>query len=174
MVFIGPDVPIPQQIEKFWSSPNNKTNLQCLTRELATEQYVLEQVPIVLSGCVVDDEVVPAELVCPERSSADPSTSASIDTQTLATIDALTCTVEEADYKILLRCAWEVGRGCVRLLVISNDTDTLVRLLYFCDQWKEQGLRELWIIQSLDQENGEGKYHCTYWLRSWAQGYVEF
>ena len=77
MAVIGPDVPIPQQIDKFWPSPSNKTKLQSLTRALATEQQL--QIPIVISGCVVNDEVVPAELISPERSSDDSSPSVSVD-----------------------------------------------------------------------------------------------
>ena len=135
MAVIGPDVPIPQQIDKFWPSPSNKTKLQSLTRALATEQQL--QIPIVISGCVVNDELVPAELISLERSSDDSSPSVSV--------DSLTSRVEEADDRLVLHCAWEVARGCVRLLVISNDTDTVVTLLCFITEWQAHGLRELWV-----------------------------
>jgi hypothetical protein len=38
-----------------------------------------------------------------------------------------------------------VGQGCKRLLVISNDTDTVVRLLHFVRYWQDLGLQELWV-----------------------------
>ena len=129
MTHIGPEVPIPKQMDEFWPSPSNKTNLQLLTRLLARDQQ--SELPIILSGCVVGDEVVPAEL---------------IDSHTFSqpvNIDALTCCVEEADDRLLLHCAWEVIHGCKRLVVISNDTDTVVRLLRFVTEWREHGLYEL-------------------------------
>ncbi len=131
MALVGPDVPIPQQMDKFWSSMRNKTGLQRLTRVLAIEQK--SQLHIVLSGCVADDEVVPAELI--DMETLSPPTS----------IDELTNSVEEADDRLVLHCAWEVARGCERLLVISNDTDTVVRLLRFITEWREHGLHELWV-----------------------------
>ena len=45
----------------------------------------------------------------------------------------------------MIHCEWEVNRGSKHLLVISNDTDTVVRLLRFIPQWREMGLLELWI-----------------------------
>ena len=53
--------------------------------------------------------------------------------------------MEEADDRLLLHCAWEVSCGCKRLLVISNDTDTVVRLLRFITDCREHGLHELWV-----------------------------
>ena len=61
MTLIGPDVPIPKQMNKFWPSPSNKTNSQLLTRMLAREQHSSH--PIILTGCLVDNEVMPAEFI---------------------------------------------------------------------------------------------------------------
>ena len=135
MAHIGPDVPIPKQMDKFWLSPRNKTDLQSLTRVLATEQQ--GKLLIILSGCIVDDELVPAELIQMDRSTEKSLLSANI--------DVLMGSVEEADDRLVLHCAWEVARGCQRLLVISNDTDTIVRLMRFITEWREQGLHELWV-----------------------------
>jgi hypothetical protein len=145
MTFIGTEVPIPKQTDKFWPSPSNKTKLQLLTRLIAREQQ--SEFPIILSGCVVDDEVLPAEFICSEVRSQPFSQP--------VYIDALTCCVEEADDRLLLHCAWEVARGCERLIVISNDTDTVVRLLRFITEWLEHGLRELWVQFG----SGERKRH---------------
>ena len=63
---------------------------------LATEQH--SQLPIILSGCIADDEVIPAELIHPKRSG---------DTQMPPgiTIYGLTGRVEEADDRLVLQCA---------------------------------------------------------------------
>ena len=65
MAHIDADVPIPKQMHKFWPSLNNKIDLQQLTLELVGHQH--SQLLIILSGCVVDDEFVPAELIDPEK-----------------------------------------------------------------------------------------------------------
>ena len=61
----------------------------------------------------------------------------------------------KAAIRLVLHCAWEVARGCERLMVISNDTDTVVRLLRFITKWREHGLRELWVQFG----SGERKRH---------------
>ena len=96
MALIGPEVPIPQQMETFWASPSNKTKLQHLTRVLATEKH--SQLPIILSGCIAEDEVIPAELIHPKMSE---------NTQMPPgiTIDGLTGCAEEADDRLVLHCA---------------------------------------------------------------------
>ena len=47
---------------------------------------------------------------------------------------------------MLFHCAWEVARGRKRLLVIYNDTDTIVLLLRVITDWRERGLLELWVV----------------------------
>ena len=116
MAVIGPDDTIPKQMETFWPSVINKNNLQRLTCMLATEQQY-DLPTILLSGFIADGEVVPAQLFHSPEDASRPS------------IDTLTGSVEEADERLVLHCAWKVSRGCKRLLVISNDTDAIVWLL---------------------------------------------
>ncbi len=52
--------------------------------------------------------------------------------------------MEEAGHRIVLHCGWEVNSGSSRLLVISNDTDTIVSLLRCMPQLREKGPQELW------------------------------
>lgn len=99
----------------------------------------LIKLTVVLSGCIIDEEVVPAQLLPAGRSSAQSSS------ETLQSIEALTCHVEEADEHLVLHSVWEVYRGSSRLLVISNDTDTIVYLLHFMPHFREKGLLELWV-----------------------------
>ena len=55
------------------------------------------------------------------------------------------CHLEEADDRLVVYCAWEIVHGNSRLLVISNDTDTVVCLLNFVPDFREHGLKELWV-----------------------------
>ncbi len=135
---ITADVPIPHQLDKFWTSPTNKVQLQQYARQLASTTE-LAKLTVVLSGCVTDEEIVPAQLLHAGRAVTPPSA------ETSEYIEALTCDVEEADHRLVLHCAWEVDRGSRRLLVISNDTDTIACLLRFIPQLRAKGLEELWV-----------------------------
>ena len=53
-------------MEQLCASPSNKTKLQRLTRVLANEQN--SQLHAIISGCIDNDEVNPAELIHPKRS----------------------------------------------------------------------------------------------------------
>ena len=51
--------------------------------------------------------------------------------------------------------AWEVDHGNSHLLVISNDTDTIARLLRFIHRLRERGIQQLWV----EFGTGERKRH---------------
>ena len=54
------DTPIPQQLDKFWSSQNNKQNLQgCVQDTVCNGHYVNNT--IIARSVVSDDEVLPAK-----------------------------------------------------------------------------------------------------------------
>ncbi len=63
--------------------------------------------------------------------------------------------MEEGGHRIVLHCGWEVNSGSSRLLVISNDTDTIVSLLRCMPQLREKGPQELWVEFGL----GEHRRH---------------
>lgn len=57
------DVPVPQQMEKFCLSSENKPNLQILIRQVAAKPGATSNVVLVLSGMIVEEEMVPSLLV---------------------------------------------------------------------------------------------------------------
>ena len=126
ILLISEDTPIPRQMEKFWSSASNKTNVQQLARQM---------VSTVISGCVVDDEVKPALLFCPDQ--ADPNQPQKI--------DELTSYIEEAHDRIVIHCEWQVKQRGSRLLVISNNSNTVMRLLCFFPSIEAKLVKELWV-----------------------------
>lgn len=63
----------------------------------------------------------------------------------------MTCDLEEADDRIVMHCAWKVDRGSSRLLVVSNDTDTVARLLRYVAHFRKRGLQELWVEVGTDE-----------------------
>ena len=117
------NVPIPQQLDKFWISAADKAKSQHLVHQVESNTELI-QIPVVLRGYFTD-EIVPAQLLHAGGSSVSSSV------ETLQYIEALTCPIEEADDHIVLHCALKVDHGNGWLLVISNDTDTIVLLRRF-------------------------------------------
>ena len=140
---IGASDLVPKQLDKFWNSPNNKMLLQELTRTVAIDS--ITAIDVILSGCETNGDLLKA-------------TCSSFDHQgqrTMLEINTLSQAVEEADDRIILHCQHEVDAGQGQIMVVSNDTDTLVRLLFFIHKWIQQGLRELW----LEFGTGERRRH---------------
>ena len=90
---------------------------------------------VIVSGCVTDDDLVPAELHLSGR----------LITSHPDIIHSLLSNVEEADDRLVMHCAYEVDRGTKRILAISNDVDTVKRLLCYMPAFKSKGLDELWV-----------------------------
>ena len=78
-------MPIPQQHEKFWASASNKQNLQLLARDVAQRDL-----PYVVSGTVVNDEVIPALVKTSDG--------------TVTEVPELTSWIEEGDCRLVPHC----------------------------------------------------------------------
>ena len=89
------------------------------------------------SDMVVNQEQVPAVLYSPATD--------------LVEIPELMSWQEEADERIAPHAIWAVQQRCQRLVVVSNGTDSVVRLLHSTHCLQRNGLKELWI------EFGTGK-----------------
>ena len=127
------DTPIPQQLDKFWSSQENKQNLQLLVRDTVCNGHNANTT-IIASSVVSDDEVLPAKA----------NGGAEIP-------ELLNCT-EEADSRLVLHVELAVRvKQCQRVVVLSNDTDTFVLVLHYAPYLQTQELKELW------QQYGTGK-----------------
>ena len=107
------DTPIPQQLDKFWSSQENKQNLQLLVRDTVCNGHYANTT-IIVSSIVSDDQVLPAKA------------------NGGAEIPELLNWTEEADGRLVLHVEWAVRvKQCQRVVVLSNDTDTFALLLYY-------------------------------------------
>ena len=82
-------------------------------------------IPFILNGYVTDEEIIPTQYLPVSR-------------PPIEYIESLTSKVEEADDRLVIHCAYEISCGSTRLLVISNDTDTVTRLLYFFSEFQKR------------------------------------
>jgi hypothetical protein len=126
VVSMAEAVPIPQQMEKFWASSKNKEGIQLLARNIALRELS----DIVVSGMVVDDEVITAKY----------------QEQPGSAVDVPNCSSwqEEADCRLISHIAWSVERGCERVVVLSNDTGIIALILRYIILINK-GLKELWV-----------------------------
>ena len=53
--------------------------------------------------------------------------------------------IEEADARIIPHVAFSIRSGTKRVVVLSNDTDVVVLLLYYFNQFLSMGVQQLWI-----------------------------
>ena len=61
-------------------------------------------------------------------------------------VPSLESVIEEADDRLLHHAMFEVKRGAKCILVSSNDSDSVVKLLYCVSKWKQRGLEELYCL----------------------------
>ena len=96
---------------------------------------VQSTITTVISSCVVDKEVKPDQLLNADRRES---------TQ-YEHIKEVSCIIEDAAYRIVLHCIWQIKQGGSRKFVISNDSDTVMRLLCCFHHMEQIGLKELWV-----------------------------
>ena len=60
-------------------------------------------------------------------------------------VEVLDSWEEEADNKVINHTMWSVNNGRKRVVVLSNDCDTLMLLLRYMEKFMSNGLEELWL-----------------------------
>ena len=119
---LADNTPIPVDMSTFWTSNKNKQKLQCLLTEHILK---LEINCLILSAYMMNGDMVPNKEV-----------------KRHGTIDDVNVDIEEADIRLFPQAKYAVKRGVKKLVLLSNDTDVIVGLIYH-DLLKE-GLKELW------------------------------
>ena len=102
------DLLLPEKMEKFWPSSHNKVQLQTLLREQIAMYEHLDK-NVIVSGCITDADIIPAELYKIGRKSDYPRQEQ---------ITCLQSLIEEADDRIIPHCAYEVDSGSKCILII--------------------------------------------------------
>lgn len=91
---------------------------------------------MIVSGYVTDDDSFPALLYkAGRRGDSNPGE-----------LDCLESAIEEADDRLIDHATFEVERGAQCILVLSNDTDTVAKLVLCVKVWKQRGLEELYCL----------------------------
>ena len=128
---------MPVQTDRFWASNINKQELQKLSRSYLQEVSQSEKKDIVLSG-YVDHEL--KEMQCVEIQINEQTG----DSKEIV-IEELCSMLEEADTRIIPHLYYDASKGHKRFVVVSNDTDVVVLILFYTHLLLSKGLHELWI-----------------------------
>ena len=119
------------QIDRFWASGKNKETLQLLSRQFFKEKSANKSVRIILSGYVTDEYgMSPCIEIIEGEETEKP---------------ILNSMIEEADCWIIPHIEKAILNDIERVIIYSNDTDVVVYLLYYVHQFKDLGIKELWI-----------------------------
>ena len=120
--------PIPVQIDRFWSCSKNNENIQVLSRKLFKEA-IGNYRKVVMSGYVTDANGV--------------QDCVKVNGDQLSIRNDLNSDIEEADERIIPHVAGAVKDGSKRVVILSNDVDVVMLLLYFFHVFSEMGVEEL-------------------------------
>ena len=124
--------PIPVQIERFWwSCSKNKEMHQILAKCYFERKAFDSEHKTVLSGIVSDmDGVISGQEISRSES---------------FTREYLQMFLEETDVRVIPHIHKAVSNGVERVVVLSNDTDVVVLLLFYIFDFFSLGLKECWI-----------------------------
>lgn len=121
--------PLPKEMDSFWPSSSNKLLLEkLLYKSLCAKE---SNFPIVIGQLVPNDE----KWQCLIRQ----------DTSNIIPHMTSQPYLEEADLQIILHVLNSIESGFVVNVVLSNDTDVVVALLYYMSLFRKKGLQELWL-----------------------------
>lgn len=132
MNYIQYDTPLPIEMDRFWTSSNNKLKLQMLLHTLAIKHglEVPSAVYVVASCFSGESDGVKCKGVIGGNSAEMPD---------------LCPDAEEADARIIPHAMHAVRHGIKCIVVLSGDTDVFVLLMHYWDILHSEGLSELWI-----------------------------
>ena len=122
---------LPVEMDRFWSSSENKMKFQQLFIKWARYNYVLD-VPIYLGGAG-EENVAACIKVCSNDSSDG--------------VNFLRNTHEEADDRMMFHVHQSVtSKKFKRVIIASGDTDVFVCSIYHFNRWIYRGLVEMGIV----------------------------
>jgi len=125
---------LPVKMSSFWGSSSNKTKLQTELRQVMKDRAgdILPQGNIVLSATGIEGRI-------------QMQPSQSVSGNTVHEVADLNIDAEEADVRIMIHVLHCARSGIKRVVVLANDTDILVLLLYHWHTFQTHGLLELWM-----------------------------
>ena len=120
-------------MEKFWACDRNKGNLQLKSRSFFTEND-LENSKCLTLSCIMCDTNTCNGIQCIQYNNGITSIKENLDRP-----------IEEANLRIISHIENSIQSKNTHIVLLSNDKDTLVLVLYFMQYFTSVGLKELWI-----------------------------
>ena len=126
------DTPLPIEMDRFWSSSNNKLKVQMLLHTQAIKHGI--ETPFTV-------HVVASCFSC----ASDGATCKGVMDGEAAEMPDLCPDVEEADARIIPHAMHAVRSGIQRIVALSGDTDVFVLLMHYWGILHSEGLKEFWV-----------------------------
>ena len=129
---IRDDTKVPEQMDKFWASSENKVKFQSYVK--SKFQALAREVTksVILSGVVIDNTPQPATFLTEQGE--------------VQSIFELNFDHEEADFRIIPHIGWDITTFSRKsVTVVSEDTDVLVLLLHYFNSFNTLGLQSLYM-----------------------------
>ncbi len=124
---------VPEQMEKFWVSESNKRKFQSLAKSALINMSLEVNKEVVVSGTVEDDKPLPA-LHLNDGGQVEQINELKLDN------------MEEADMRIMPHILWDVINFSRKsLIVVSEDTDVVILLLFYYKEFQQRGLEKIFI-----------------------------
>ena len=120
-------------MERFWACDRNKENLQLISRSFFIENASENSKCLTLRSIIGDSDTCNGIQYIQYKDSI---------TSNKENLDK---PIEEAALRIIPHIEDSVQSKNTRIVLLSNDTDVLVLLLYFLQYFTSIGLKELWI-----------------------------
>ena len=118
-------------MKKFWACDRNKENLQLISRSFFIENASENSKCLTLSGIIGDSNTC-NDIQCIQYKDGITSNKESLDKP-----------IEEADLRIIPHTEHSIQPKNTSIVLLSNDTDVLVLVLYFMQYFTSTGLEEL-------------------------------
>ena len=87
------------------------------------------------------------------------------------TVTELNSWDEEADDRVIIHSNWAIHNGAKRVVVLSNDSDTLMLILRYLDSFMKSGLKEFWLQYGTGESRRMIPLHvwCTVLGAEWCK-----
>ena len=128
------NTPVLEQMKQFWNSERNKIIIQNFSIKYLAKLAMETGVNITFSGVIDNDTCTAGNYVDGQS-------------KTSTRIPELALNLEEADMRIIPHIVWHLQRfkDSSEIIVESNDTDVVILLLFYIENFKQYGLEKLWI-----------------------------
>ena len=128
---LTPSTKVPSRPERFWACGKNKEKLQRLSRTFFINVSKEMDISIILNGFVAFDGEI--------------NNSFKLQRENSVIHQDLTSEIEDPDIRIIPHVSQAIKEKSSNIVILLNDADVVVLVLYYMEKFVREGLQKLWI-----------------------------